>query len=315
MNAKKTHRTGNQETHLFTASQKSKAHRWFLTLQKTLCHALENIENTVQYPAVTQPALFQTHQWTRPGGGGGKMCALEGNIFEKAGVNVSAVYGHTDTSNYTKEHRGSNITKPKSQQPFWASGLSVVIHPRSPFIPSIHMNTRIMHTHTAWFGGGIDLTPTFPCQQETEAFHKHLQNVCNTYRPDVYPTFKKAADDYFFLPHRNEPRGVGGIFYDHLQDDFEKLFSFTKSVGNALLDIYAPLVHRHKHTPWTAEDKQAQLCKRARYAEFNLLYDKGTRFGLETSGFIEAIFMSMPPLAAWPSPLPFSPSPSGKQTL
>ena len=274
-----------------TLSQKKRATAWFKSLQEAICTALETLEKdfTVSAP----PQTFRRKSWKRPGGGGGTMAILEGALFEKAGVNVSEVFGSPDEGTFFSS----------KAQNFWASGLSLVVHPRSPHIPMIHMNTRLMEGDTFWFGGGIDLTPVFPNTEDTTVFHGHLKKICDTFDKSFYPTFKKEADTYFFLPHRNEARGIGGIFYDNLQQDFEDGFALTKAVGEALIDIYRPLVKRHWRSPFSAEDKEAQLHKRARYAEFNLLYDKGTVFGLKTKGFIDAIFMPLPPLAAWPSPL------------
>lgn len=220
------------------------------------------------------------------------MALLTGNLFEKAGVNVSTVYGD-----------GGDLPNDFPQTPFWASGLSLVIHPRSPHIPAIHMNTRLMCAQHSWFGGGIDLTPTLPCAKETRGFHHHLKRVCDAFDKSYYPRFKEAADTYFFLPHRKKPRGVGGIFYDQLTGPFPRLFAFTQALGEAFVPLYSPLVTDNWHKPWGEKERQAQLEKRAHYAEFNLLYDRGTLFGLKTKGCIDAIFMSLPPLASWPSPL------------
>lgn len=232
---------------------------------------------------------FSRKDWRRPGGGGGRMAILEGSLFEKAGVNVSTVYGH--------------LTEDGSQKPFWASGLSLVMHPRSPHIPAIHMNTRMMETDKTWFGGGIDLNPTFPETDETGFFHAALQKTCNSFDKTYYPTFKKEADDYFFIPHRQAHRGVGGVFYDNLQLPFETGFQFTKAIGNLFAPLYTDIVQRKWKKDWTELDRKAQLVKRGHYAEFNLLYDRGTAFGLKTQGATDAIFMAIPPLAAWPSPL------------
>ena len=184
---------------------------------------------------------------------------------------------------------------------FWASGLSLVIHPMNPFVPAAHMNTRHIVTTRSWFGGGSDLTPTFEFEADTKDFHKAFEDACNLHDPEDYKRFKLWCDEYFYLPHRGEARGVGGIFYDNLDtDDFEHDFEFTKNVGEAFLKVYPELVRRRMNTPWTPEDKQKQYIKRGRYVEFNLMYDRGTLFGLKTGGNIEAILMSLPPTACWP---------------
>lgn len=267
-------------------TQKEEAEAWFKTLQTNICTTLEAWENQF-FPHLSEKFLTKT--WSRPGGGGGTMALLQGSVFEKAGVNRSAVW---------------NIQQDKNAPNLWASGLSVVIHPKSPTIPAIHMNTRVMEGNSVWFGGGIDLTPCLANQKElVRLFHSRLKKTCDHFDPNYYKRFKKWADDYFFLPHRNEPRGAGGIFYDNLALDWHPGFSFTQAVGESFLPIYADIVKSNQNTPWTDQDKQKQLEKRARYAEFNLLYDRGTQFGLKTQGACDAIFMSLPPLASWPSPL------------
>jgi coproporphyrinogen III oxidase len=183
---------------------------------------------------------------------------------------------------------------------FWASGISLVAHLRSPHAPPAHMNTRHIRTTRSWFGGGADLNPIYPDDDDTRAFHAQLQAACDAYAPDAYPRFKQWADEYFFIPHRGEPRGVGGIFYDYLEGDFDRHFAFTRDIGTAFLDIYPRLIRRHMDRPWTEAERQHQLVRRGRYAEFNLIYDRGTQFGLKTGGNPEAILMSLPPAVAWP---------------
>jgi len=263
------------------------ASSWFSDLQEQLIKSLEEFE---------KKSKFVRKPWTRPGGGGGTMALLEGDVFEKAGVNVSTVFGE-----FSEEFR-TQIPGAEENPHFWASGLSVVIHPRSPHIPIVHMNTRMIMTEKQWFGGGADLTPCFPVDKDTKDFHAALKKACDAFDETYYFTFKQAADEYFYLPHRQEARGVGGIFYDYLNTgNWEKDFAFTQEVGRTFAYIYPELVRRHLNTPWTELERTAQLKKRGRYVEFNLLYDRGTLFGLKTAGNIEAILMSLPPLVQWAS--------------
>lgn len=283
-----------------------KTSRWFAELQTKICTNLEVLESEFGQ----QEATFRRKKWERPGGGGGTMAILEGDLFEKAGVNVSTVYG-TFSEIFREQIPGA-----KENPNFWASGLSIVIHPKSPLVPIIHMNTRHIQTTKAWFGGGIDLTPVFPNDDDTRAFHGGLKRVCDTFDETYYPRFKRWADDYFFIKHRQEPRGVGGIFYDNLENTLEKDFDFTKAVGESFINLYQPLVEKYARTPWTPEEQEKQLVKRGRYVEFNLVYDRGTTFGLKTDGFIEAILMSLPPMAAWPTPNHlFNEAPKASQTF
>ena len=273
-------------------SYQEKTSSWFNDLQRDICQKLESLEHLFGHPNAT----FLRKKWQRPGGGGGTMALLEGTLFEKAGVNVSTVHG-TLSPEFCAHIPGA------SKNPsFWASGISIVIHPRSPFIPIIHMNTRHIQTARAWFGGGIDLTPVFPDKNDTQFFHNGLQKVCDRFDKNYYPRFKKWADEYFFIKHRQEARGVGGIFYDNLEDNLETDFAFSKAVGQTFMPLYTPLVEKYAKKVWTPEDKDQQLVKRGRYVEFNLVYDRGTTFGLKTDGFIEAILMSLPPMASWPAP-------------
>lgn len=276
--------------------QQEKASRWFLQLQTDICNRLECIEKDQNILNTEIPTgQFQKKQWTRPEGGGGIMAIMEGRVFEKVGVNVSTVFGE-----FSKEFR-KEIPGAQENPQFWASGVSFVAHPRNPHVPIAHMNTRMIITNKWWFGGGGDLTPVFENSHDTKDFHYALKEACDTYSLGAYTEYKKACNDYFYIPHRKEPRGVGGIFFDNLNSgDWEKDFSFIQKVGKTFAHIYPKLIRRHYTTPWTKEEHKAQLKKRARYVEFNLLYDRGTRFGLQTDANIEALFMSLPPLTGWP---------------
>lgn len=269
------------------------AARWFESLRDRLVATFEAIED--ERPGDTPPGRFVRTPWSRPGGGGGVMAILKGRVLEKAGVNVSIVEGE-----FSSEFR-SRIPGATDDPRFWAAGVSVVVHPCSPHVPAAHMNTRMIVTTRAWFGGGADLTPVFADAEDTAAFHHALKTACDAADPGYHPRFKAWCDDYFFLPHRGEARGVGGIFFDELNSgDATADFGFVRGVGLAFLDVYPRLIRRHMHRPWTAEERRAQLIKRGRYVEFNLLYDRGTLFGLKTGGNPEAVLMSLPPEVAWP---------------
>lgn len=272
--------------------KKMQAQTWFRSLRDRICALLEEAESTSP-----EAARFKRSTWTRPEGGGGEMSVIRGGVFEKGGVNISTVHGE-----FSPEFR-KEIPNAADDPRFWASGISLVIHPRSPKIPAVHMNTRMIvvgEGKKIWFGGGADLTPVFPLEADTQDFHAAFQATCDRFDPEYYPKYKKWCDEYFFLKHRNEPRGIGGIFYDYLDsENWEKDFAFTQAVGECFATIYPELVRRHAKEGWTEEDREAQLRKRGRYVEFNLLYDRGTRFGLMTGGNVEAILMSLPPEVHW----------------
>jgi coproporphyrinogen III oxidase len=283
---------------LSETARQSAVTAWFETLRDRLIAAFEAIEDdgdTLPPECAGAAGRFERRAWSRPGGGGGVMALLRGRVLEKAGVNVSAVSGvFTDTFR-------QRIPGAADDPRFWAAGVSVVVHPRSPHLPTAHMNTRMIATTRTWFGGGADLTPVFADKDDTAAFHGALKDACDGTDAAYYPRFKAWCDAYFFLPHRGEARGVGGIFFDDLTtDNWEDDFAFVRAVGEAFLGVYPAILRRHLHRSWTEDQRRAQLVKRGRYAEFNLLYDRGTRFGLETGGNTEAILMSLPPKAAWP---------------
>jgi coproporphyrinogen III oxidase len=269
---------------------------WFASLRDRICAEFERIEDEFAANSRGGPsAEFDRRDWRRPGGGGGAMAIMKGRVFEKVGVNVSVVHGE-----FAPEFR-HEIPGAADDPRFWAAGISLVSHPCSPLVPAAHMNTRHIITGKAWFGGGSDLTPIYPDEPAAADFHAALRRVCEGYEPGAYAKYKKWCDEYFFLPHRNEPRGAGGIFFDYLDSGhWQRDFEFVRSVGDSFLAAYAPIVRDRMRLSWTDEQRRHQLVRRGRYVEFNLLYDRGTRFGLRTGGNVEAILMSLPPEVAWP---------------
>lgn len=281
--------------------QKARAETWFRDLRDRICAAFEALEADYAGPlAHLPPGRFERTAWQRDDpavsdAGGGVMSLMKGRVFEKVGVNISTVYGRF-SDKFADQIPGTDDTPF-----FWASGLSLVAHMHNPKMPALHMNTRHIRTGKTWFGGAADLNPSHPLDADTKDFHARLKSACDAFDADYYRRFKEWCDDYFYNKHRQEPRGVGGIFYDYLDTgDWEADFAFTQAVGQAFLDIAPAILRRHLDESWTDEEREAQLVYRGRYAEFNLVYDRGTRFGLETGGNVDAILMSLPPLAKWP---------------
>ena len=262
---------------------------WFKSLQEMFCKTIGDFEkNKISFKSTLWKKNLKKDE-----GGGEYRILKNGKIFDKVGVNFSKVYGK-----FPKKFQ-QNIPGAKKDPRFWASGISVVMHMKNPLIPAMHFNTRYICTTFDWFGGGIDITPSKKDNNERDEFHKTLRDMCNRHDKKYYKKYKKWCDEYFYLPHRKEPRGIGGIFFDYKKDNFEKNFKFVRDVGVTFGSIFQKIISKKIKKKWTSQDKENQYIKRGRYAEFNLLYDRGTKFGLQTDGNVEGILMSLPPYAKW----------------
>jgi coproporphyrinogen III oxidase len=273
--------------------QQQAARDWFETLRDRICAEFEAIEREAGGDSAFAYTPWEREDPDGSPGGGGVRAVMKGKVFEKVGVNVSTVGGRFS------EEFARTIHGAEEDPSFFATGISLVAHMANPHVPAVHMNTRFLATTRRWFGGGADLNPPIPYEEDTAEFHARLRAACAAHDPTYYPRFSKWAEDYFFIPHRDVHRGVGGIFYDHLEGFFDQNFAFTRDVGEAFLDVFPRIVRRRMETPFSEEDRARQLAWRGRYAEFNLIYDRGTLFGLKTGGNVDAILMSLPPLATW----------------
>ena len=269
--------------------KKKLARNWFKTLQEVLCKEIEELEGGSK--------LFKYKNWERGKksneGGGQSRIYENGKIFDKVGVNFSEVYGKF-SNQFKNKIPGTN-----KNSKFWASGISVVMHMKNPHVPAMHFNTRYVYTSYGWFGGGMDVTPCFKDKKLEKWFHSEIKKSCDKHNKNYYKKYKKWCDEYFYLPHRNEPRGIGGIFFDYKKNNWEKDFSFVREVGISFKNTFREIILKKHKKKWTKKDKEIQYEKRGRYVEFNLLYDRGTKFGLNTGGNVDAILMSLPPLAKW----------------
>ncbi len=288
--------------------KKDIATQWFSNLRNQICNEFEAIESELSATKYKNKAAgkFERKAWDRANTnepnvsgsilkGGGEISLMRGRVFEKVGVNISTVYG-----NFAPDFRAQIPGAIESEGEFWAAGISLVAHMQSPLVPAVHMNTRMIVTSKGWFGGGMDLTPMLPNLENKEIFHSALKECCARHDCADYQTLKEWCDRYFYLPHRDEPRGDGGIFYDYFDNNWQADFNFTKDVGKTFLSTYPQIVRRTINDEWTDDDRETQLLKRGRYVEYNLLYDRGTQFGLKTGGNTEAILMSLPPEVKWP---------------
>ncbi|WP_308915757.1 oxygen-dependent coproporphyrinogen oxidase [Jannaschia sp. LMIT008] len=289
------------------AARKARAAAWFRALRDTIVDAFQTLEDAGTATDDRPPAAFEVTPTTRAsddGGdaGGGLMSVMRGGrVFEKVGVNVSEVFGTLAPRAVAAMAARKDLPGMADDPRFWASGVSLVAHMRNPHVPAVHMNTRMFWTpHGGWFGGGSDLNPALPYDDDTTHFHAEMRAACDAFEPGRYDRLKAWADEYFFVPHRGRARGVGGIFYDDLDTgDWEDDFAFTREVGRRFLPAWVPLVEKRRDAPWTDDDRDAQLRHRGLYAEYNLVWDRGTKFGLETGHNVDAVLMSMPPLAKW----------------